>query len=237
MRKINAFGCVVLVMASMFVFSLVNVPTEAITYPPTFTEFYKNQEDYPNLEIVNLECLNCYVSHHYIGSGSYGQYAIDVSGTIKNTNNAKVIRIRIMIDILTQTGVKSIRHESNRDMNPGETTPLNLGSGTKSLPIDLKNIEVLGLMETPSPTPKKTPTPVVTPSPIPKKTPTPVVTPKVEPKTIIDTDGDGVPDVSDYNPHDPNIRTKSDFVVFWSMTIVIIAAIFAVGYFVIRRWC
>lgn len=35
MRKTKAFGCIVVVIASMIVFSLVNVPTEAITYPRT----------------------------------------------------------------------------------------------------------------------------------------------------------------------------------------------------------
>ena len=66
---------------------------------------------------------------------------------------------------------------------------------------------------TPSPTPTQTPSPspIYTPAPTHTPTQSPISSPSLMPtSTLVDSDGDGVPDRYDYAPYDPNVQTKGD---------------------------
>lgn len=57
---------------------------------------------------------------------------------------------------------------------------------------------------TPLPTAAPSLPPIATPTPTPEPTPVPTPVPTPEPTPLLDTDGDGVPDLSDNCPLDPN---------------------------------
>ena len=238
MRKIKAFCSIVLVIASVVVFSLVSVPEVASAYTPTeedkeYIEWILDNsvrgQVYGDLILDALNDADFDDLEMWYGK-EYDFYKesleeieqFDVSPELQPIKN----EYKLALQDLKQASYYGERWAKYLDSDDADKSISYRESGIEHMKKTIAlSEEFLSEFTTPSPTTEETPTPVVTPSLI----------PQVEK----DSDGDGVPNEYDYAPNDPNVQTKEDIKTPGKTpgfgAIFAIGSLLAVAYLVLRR--
>lgn len=221
MRKIKAFCSIVLVIASMTVFSLASVPEVASADTPT-------EEDFEFMEwVINtIESFDLYseLSRSALEDKDYEALEVweglqyfqlkdalneidqfDVSAEIQPLKD----EFKLYLQDKKQSSYYLRRYAKYRDIDDFDACISYQESANEHLGRFTYLLQ--SAKESAAPTPEVTPSPEK------------------------DSDGDGVPDEYDYAPNDPNVQTKEDIKTPEFGAIFAIGSLLAVAYLVLRR--